>query len=106
MTWPSSSRVRSRATGSPASAGASYVVLTVLMSPPPGEREDDHEDHDEPAQRHPQRGVESHEVGAAAGVRSEVVPAATALRGFLRVRHDASCSGKAVHDDAGGGPAV
>src|SRR3954471_4196009 len=28
---------------------SSYVVLTVLMSPRPGERGDEHEDHDEPA---------------------------------------------------------
>src|SRR3954471_20086220 len=58
---------------------SSYLVLTVLMSPRPGQREDEHEDHDEPAQRHPQSGVESHEVGAAARLRSDV-------------RHDASCS--------------
>src|SRR3954463_8029205 len=80
------------------------------MSPRPGEREDEQEDHDEPAQRHPYGGVESHEVGAAARPRSEVMPAPSAVAdGFdlvLDVRHDASCSGKAVRDDAGGRPAV
>src|SRR4051812_7193754 len=31
---------------------------------------------------------------------------AAALRGLLRVSHDASCPGQAVRDDAGGGSAV
>src|SRR4051794_39053411 len=80
------------------------------MSPRPREREDEQQDHDEPAQRHPHSGVESHEVGAAARPRSEVMPAPSAVvDGFdlvLRVRYDASCKGKAVRDDAGGRPAV
>src|SRR3954454_13644326 len=105
MTWPSSARA-SRSIASPPTAGSLYVVLTVPMSPRPREREDEQEDHDEPAQRHPHCGVESHEVGAAARPRSELMPAPSAVvNGFdlvLRVRHDASCSGKAVRDDAGG----
>jgi hypothetical protein len=104
------------------------------MSPPPREREDEQEDHDDPAQCHPDCGVESHEVGAAARLRPNVVPApsavvdgfdlvfavrtglvllfddpgirATAWRGLLAVRHDSSSLREAARDDAGGGPAV
>jgi len=53
----------------------------MLISPPPWERVGDHEDHDDPPHRHPPRGVESHEVGAAARRRPEVVPAPSALVG-------------------------
>jgi hypothetical protein len=48
------------------------------MSPPPGERIDSQEDHDEPHHRHPPCGVESHEVAAAARLGPEVVPAPSA----------------------------
>ena len=74
------------------------VVSTVLISPPPGEREDDHDDHDRPYNGHPPCGAESHEVGSAARLRSEVVPSpsavvdGTTMPGFLPLRHEMSSS--------------
>src|SRR3954464_6177717 len=75
MTWPSSSCARSPAIAPPASAGVSEVVLSALISPPPREREGDHDEEDNPSQRHPPCGVEPHEVGAAARLGLKVVPA-------------------------------
>src|SRR3979409_2478487 len=50
--------------------------------PPPWEREGNQDDHDEPTHRHPPPcGIESHEVGAAARFRPEVVPAPPAVVG-------------------------
>src|SRR4051794_23114674 len=74
MTWPSSARAWSCAIGSPWTAGWAAVVLSALMSPPRprGDREDDQEG---PAQHHPPGGVEAPEVGGAAGLGPEVVPA-------------------------------
>src|SRR3954466_9189771 len=102
------------------------------MSPHPGEREDEQEDHDEPAQRHPPCGVESHEIGTTARLRTNLVPApppvvdgfdlvfamrtglvgafdhpgvrATDWRGLFAVRHDSSSLTDAARDDAGGRP--
>src|SRR4051794_31511546 len=65
------------------------MVWSLLLSPPRerGERQDDH---DEPDDHHPPRGVEPHEVGPAARLGPEVVPAppGIALRVFLRLRHE------------------
>jgi hypothetical protein len=79
----------------------------VLISPPPREGIDGHDDHDEPHQRHPPCGVESHDIAAAAWLRSEVesAPSAvvleTALRGLLCMRHELSLSsGVDRHDTA------
>src|SRR3954471_4423060 len=75
MTCPSSSCARSRVIGAPANAGEGEVALSALISPPPREREGDHDEQDNPSQRHPPCGVEPHEVGAAARLRLKVVPA-------------------------------
>src|SRR4051812_27753185 len=53
------------------------------MSPPPREREGDHDEKDEPTQRHPPCGVEPHEVGASARLRAELVPAPAVLVGLF-----------------------
>jgi hypothetical protein len=50
----------------------------VLISPPPWERGGDHEDRDDPHDRHPPCGVEAHEVAAAGRLGPEVVPAPSA----------------------------
>ena len=70
----------------------------VLASPSPRERKDDQGNHDEPHHRHPQRGVQAHEIGAAARIRPGVVPAPPAagiggsalVRTVLGVRHEIS----------------
>src|SRR3954466_11314938 len=74
MTWPSSARARSCAIGRPGSAGWSAVALSALMSPPRprGDREDDQQ---RASQHHPPGRVEAPEVGGAAGLGPEVVPA-------------------------------
>src|SRR4051794_39683107 len=66
----------------PPSEGRGGRLETAILSPPPREREGNQDDHDEPAHRHPPPcGVESHEVGAAARFRPEVVPAPPAVVG-------------------------
>src|SRR5215207_9175909 len=74
MTWPSSARAWSCAIGNPWRAGWSAVVLSALMSPPRprGDREDDQQ---RPSQHHPPGRVEAPEVGGAARLGPEVVPA-------------------------------
>src|SRR5215217_506470 len=82
MTWPSSARSWSCAIGCPRRAGSLAVVLNVFMSPPRPWR-DRKEDEQRPSQRHPPGRVEPPEVGTAARLRPEVVPAPTALIGRL-----------------------
>src|SRR4051794_16483742 len=94
MTWPSNSS-ESRSTASAPSGGWSKVVLAVFMSSPPREREDGHDDHDEPHHCHPPRGVEPPEVHASARHRPDMEPAPAAPVGgvdliFTQVRHDAA----------------
>src|SRR4051812_43979596 len=74
MTWPSSARAWSCAIARPGSAGWSAVALSVLMSPP-RPRRDREEDQEGPSQHHPPGGVEAPEVGGAAWLGPEVVPA-------------------------------
>src|SRR4051794_21148558 len=61
--------------------GTSAAVLIELMSPLPRERRDDQDDDNQPPHRHPPRGVEAHEVGTAARLGPEVVPAPSAASG-------------------------
>src|SRR4051812_37590864 len=74
MTRPSSASGLVVCVGRPASVGCSTVVLSALMSPPRPRRnrEDDQEG---PSQHHPPGRVEAPEVGGAAGLGPEVVPA-------------------------------
>src|SRR5687768_3686592 len=74
MTWPSSARAWSCATGRPGSAGWGAVVLSALMSPPRPRRKRE-DDQQGPSQHHPPGGVEAPEVGGAVGLGPEVVPA-------------------------------
>src|SRR5215204_6257545 len=74
MTWPSSARAWSCAIGSPWRAGWSAVVLSALMSPPRPRRNREG-DEEGPSQHHPPGRVEAPEVGGAARLRPEVVPA-------------------------------
>src|SRR5215217_5534134 len=80
MTWPSSARAWSCAIGCPRRAGSLAVVSNVFMSSPRPWR-DRKEDEERPSQRHPPGRVEPPEVGAAAGLGPEVVPAPTAIFG-------------------------
>src|SRR5215207_8226742 len=82
MTWPSSARAWSCAIGNPWRAGWSAVVLSALMSPPRprGDREGDQQ---RPSQHHPPGRVEAPEVGGAAGLRPEVVPASSLALGGI-----------------------
>jgi hypothetical protein len=92
--------------------------------PPPREWEEKDENHEDPGHRHPPRGVEAHEIGAAGRLRPEVVPPpsaivdafdlvftvrtgdvvllddpsipGTVLRGSSYVRHEASSFDRAV----------
>src|SRR4051795_3883036 len=74
MTRPSSARASSCAVGRPASVGWSAVVLSALMSPPrPGRNREG--DQQRPSQHHPPGRVEAPEVGGAARLGPEVVPA-------------------------------
>src|ERR671916_2907875 len=74
MTWPSSARAWSCAVGRPASVGWSAVVLSALMSPPRPRRNREG-DEQWPSQRHPPRRVEAPEIGGAARLGPEVIPA-------------------------------
>src|SRR3954453_18579047 len=77
------------------------------MSPPPWEREGDHDEHGKPSQRHPPCGVEPHEVGPATRLRTEVVPPPfPAIAGFGGVpceRHAESSLSSTVQLRFGGG---
>src|ERR687895_959736 len=100
MTWPSSSRASSRAIALASSGGRSKVVPAVLTSPPPRERGDGHNDHDEPNHRHPPCGVEPPEVHAPARLRPHVEPTPPALVGafhliFTHVRSPGQLGGAA-----------
>src|SRR4051812_23326213 len=74
MTWPSSALAWSCAIARTGRAGPSAVVLSALMSPP-RPRRDREDDQQGPSQHHPPRRVEAPEVGGAAGLGPEVVPA-------------------------------
>src|SRR3954447_14328596 len=74
MTWPSSTRAPSCADARRASVGWSAVVLSALMSPPRPRRNRER-DQQRPSQHHPPGRVEAPEVGGAAGLGPEVVPA-------------------------------
>src|SRR3954452_14271257 len=74
MTWPSSARAWSCAIARPGRAGWSAVVLSALMSPPRPRRKRE-DDQQGPSQHHPPGGVEAPEVGGAARLGPEVVPA-------------------------------
>src|SRR5918998_3081890 len=74
MTWPSSARAWSCAIGRPGSAGWSAVVSSALMSPPRPRRKRE-DDQQRPSQRHPPRRVEAPEIGGAARLGPEVIPA-------------------------------
>src|SRR4051794_9634345 len=82
MTWPSSARAWSCAIGSPWRAGSAAVVLSALMSPPRPwrKREDDQQG---PSEHHPPGRVEAPEVGGAARLGPEVVPAPSLSRGGI-----------------------
>src|SRR5918999_5719855 len=88
MTWPSSSRASSRAIALASSGGRSKVVPAVLTSPPPRERGDGHNDHDEPNHRHPPCGVEPPEVHAPARLRPHGEPTPPALVGGFHLIFD------------------
>jgi hypothetical protein len=60
MTRPESSRARSRPIASPG-PGSPYVVSIELISPPPWEREEEHDDEEGPADDHPHGVADSHE---------------------------------------------
>src|SRR5215212_11505968 len=74
MTRPSSARASSCAVGRPASVGWSTVVLSALISPPRPRRNRE-DDQQRPSQHHPPGRVEAPEVGGAARLGPEVVPA-------------------------------
>src|SRR3954451_18302173 len=74
MTCPSSARAPSCAVGRPARARWSAVVLSALMSPPRPRRNREG-DQQRPSQHHPPGRVEAPEVGGAARLGPEVVPA-------------------------------
>src|SRR5687768_1612752 len=74
MTRPSSARAWSCAVGRTASVGWSAVVLSALMSPPRPRRNREG-DQQRPSQHHPPGRVEAPEVGRAARLGPEVIPA-------------------------------
>src|SRR3954468_20878767 len=80
MTWPSSARAWSCPIGCARRAGSLAAVLSVLMSPPRPRRNREG-DQQRPSQHHPPGRVEAPEVGGAAGLRPEVVPAPSAVVG-------------------------
>src|SRR5688572_1601424 len=82
MTWPSSAWAWSCAIGSPCGAGWSALVLSALMSPPRPRRNRD-DDQQRPSQHHPPGRVEAPEVGGAAGLGPEVVPASSLVLGGI-----------------------
>src|SRR5688500_14252061 len=82
MTWPSSARAWSCAIGPAGRAGVSVVVLSALMSPPRPRRNRE-DGQQRPSQRHPRGRVEAPEVGGAARLGPQVVPAPSRALGGI-----------------------
>jgi hypothetical protein len=71
------------------------------MSPPPRERKGDRDEQDEPSQRHPISGVETHEVGAEARLRAQLIPAPSAVLGAVDLAVNARTGAVALFADPG-----
>src|SRR5919112_764398 len=102
MTWPSRARAWSCAIGRPASVGWSAVVLSALMSPPRPRRNRE-EDQQGPSEHHPPGRVEAPEVGGAAGLGPEGVPASSLALGGIALVLTIRTSSDLVVDPSIGG---